>query len=392
MTPPSPKFDTTVRVHPGSSMRRVGLLSVLWLAASCSDGSGPSETGFRAVALSTGDGRQVCGIVSDGSLYCWNLKGDTTQHGLPVSFQSPVRVDLDQPVRQVVTGGSEGYDLYTCALTMAGAVFCWGSNSWGQLGDGTLNESNVPVRVSLPSGPYKLLTAETDGTCAVAESGAAYCWGVNDVGRFGIEDTTLVQAIPVLVSGGFAWHDLALGSDNACGIREGGQVYCWGGYRPEWLGIGVDTSTTLPLPVLGAPSLDSVTLSGWHQCGIGIDGVTYCWGDNFNIGVTTTDTIVSSPIPLASPPSFRSVHSLFKPTFALANDGKGYWWGPAPYWSGGGPQTPEVFSGDMLLSAIGTNDLGVCGIEQRTSLVYCWNRFSDGAHADPAVLVPEPTD
>lgn len=376
-----------------SSVRWVGLLSVTWLAASCSDGSGPSETGFRAVALSTGDGRQVCGIVADGALYCW---GSSRNQGLPdpgtsIASDVPVRVDLDQPVKQVVTGGSEGFDTYTCALTTAGAVFCWGTNGWGQLGNGTLNNSAVPVQVSLPSGQYRSLTAASDGTCALAEEGAAYCWGSNDVGKFGIEDTTLVQATPVPVSGGFAWHDLALGSDNACGIREGGQVYCWGGYWPEWLGIDADTSTTFPLPVLGAPALDSVTLSGWHQCGIGIDEVTYCWGQNFNIGVATTDTLIPSPIPLESPPRFTSLHSLYKPTFALGSDGKGYWWGPAPYWTGGGPQTPEVFSGDMTLSAIGTNDLGVCGIEQDTKFVYCWSQF-DVDDAGPATLVPQPSD
>jgi hypothetical protein len=374
-------------------MRRVAPLFVIWLAGACSDGNGPSSRGFQAVALSTGNGRQVCGITSDGGLYCW---GSSSNIGLPdpgtsILSDTPVRVDLDQPVTQVVTGGSEGHDTYTCALTNAGAVFCWGNNDSGQLGDGTLNGSGVPVRVSLPSGQYRSLTAETDGTCAIAEGGTAYCWGSNDVGRFGIEDTAQVQATPVIVSGGFAWHDLALGDDRACGISEG-QVLCWGGYHPQWLGIGVDTSTRLPLPVLGAPALDSITVSGWHQCGLGLDGVTYCWGANFNIGVTTTDTIIPSPIPLEAPPSFRSVHSLYKPTFALGNDGKGYWWGPAPYWTGGGPQTPEVFSGDLILSAIGTNDLGVCGIEQFTSFVYCWNQFSDGRHADPPVLVPEPSD
>ncbi len=88
--------------------------------------------------------------------------------------------------------------------------------------------------------------------------------------------------------------------------------------------------------------------------------------------------------------SDASLHSLYKPTFGLGADGKGYWWGPPPYWTGGGPQTPELFSGDMTLSAIGTNDLGVRGIERGTSEVYCWNQFSDGNHADPAVLVPRP--
>ncbi len=371
-------------------MRRVRRLCVILLVASCSDGSGPSSTGFQSVALSTGDGRHVCGIVADGGLFCWGPNGDgQLGAGTTDSFDVPVKVDLDQPVRQVVTGNGSS-EAHTCALTTGGAVYCWGSNVRGQLGDGTLNGSSMPVPVSLPAGHYMSLTAMVDGTCAIATGGAAYCWGDNISGRFGTGDTSSAVPNPSLVLGGFAWHHLALGDDRACGVREGGQVYCWG-WLPEYLGTGVDTNTRVPLPVLGSPPMDSVTLSLFHQCGLTANQVTYCWGANLNIGVVTSDFIIPSPIPLDVPPTLQSVHSIYKPTFGLGNDGKGYWWGPAPYWSGGGPQTPVPLEGDLALRAIGTNDLGVCGIEQSTSLVYCWNQF-DIDESGPPTIVPEASD
>ena len=76
------------------------------------------------------------------------------------------------PVRQIVSGGT-----HTCALTPAGGVVCWGSNSLGQLGDGTTNQSDVPVAVrGLSSGVMSLALA-WGRTCALTTLGRVYCWG-----------------------------------------------------------------------------------------------------------------------------------------------------------------------------------------------------------------------
>jgi hypothetical protein len=122
--------------------------------------------------------------------------------------------------------------------------------------------------------------------------------------------------------------------------------------------------------------MDSVTLSGWHQCGIAALQVAYCWGANYNIGIDDPRNIIPDPVALDTPPTLQSIHSLFKPTFALGVDGKGYWWGPPPRATGGPPYTPEVFSGEIPLRAIGTAASGVCGIEQESSTVFCWSDFS----------------
>jgi hypothetical protein len=344
--------------------------------------------GFQAIGLSVGDGIHQCAIAPEGALFCWgpNDHGQLGD-GTMTSSDAPVAVQLDQPVGQAITSVSPFGDGFTCALTTAGEVHCWGGNDGGQLGNGTFAGSLSPVRPSLPSQAYKGISAEGGGVCATAEGGDAHCWGVNREGRFGIGQGESVEPLPVRVEADFPWRHVELGDDRACGVREGGQVYCWGA-RPTWLGIGVDTNTVLPLPVLNSPPMDSVTLSGWHQCGVTADHLTHCWGQNHNIGFVTTDTLIPYPIALEVPPSLRSVHSIFHSTFGLGIDDKGYWWGPPPHATGGGPESPVLFSDEITLSAIGTNDSEVCGVEATTGTVYCWTM---GFELPLVVAVPPPS-
>ena len=335
-----------------------------------------SAEAFRAEGLSIGDGAYQCGTVPSGTLYCWVPdRGDIGGSiNLPTG-EVPVAIPLEDPVRYAVTSSSSFGQQFGCALTTADEVFCWGGNDLGQLGTGGFTSSQSPVQPLLPPGPYKHLSTEHGGVCALSAAGDAYCWGDNRQGRFGLGlegswEPTPVPT-PARVPVDFPWRHFSLGFDRACGVREGGQVYCWGA-NPALHGTDVDTSTTLPLPVLNSPPMDSVTLSGWHQCGITATQETHCWGENFNIGFSSTDFLIPYPMPLASPPAFQSVHSAFKPTFALGTDGRGYWWGPPPFSTGGGPESPEPLVGDIPLRAIGTYEAGICGVEEETGAVYCW--------------------
>jgi hypothetical protein len=340
--------------------------------------------GFRARGLSTGDGTHQCGIDLEGALFCWGGNADgELGDGTTNPSSSPVRVLLSQAVTQVVTGTGE----FTCALTSDGEVYCWGNNNFGQLGNGTTSPSPSPIRVPLP-GASKSLTVFSLGVCAVAVVGDAYCWGTNAFGRFGTGTDETTMATPTRVLGGLTWRHLALGHDRACGVTEGGQTYCWGRDNAE-LGTGVDTNTVSPLPVINAPLMDSLTLSLWHQCGLTSANLTYCWGSNHNIGVVDPRDIIPEPLALTTAPPFRSIHSVDNPTFALAVDGQGYWWGPPPLSTGGEPLTPVPFSGEIRLQAIGTSQFSVCGIEETTQTVYCWSNLGfDGSGTVTGIPVP----
>jgi hypothetical protein len=328
--------------------------------------------GLQAQALSTGDGYHQCAVGLALQLYCWGDNRDgALGDGTTTSSATPVLVQIPSPILQVVT--TQFAQPSTCALTSAGQVYCWGGGAYGQLGNGSTVSSMIPVPPSLPPGVYTYLTAFMAGICALESGGDVYCWGRNPAGRFGAGVTAEVLPSPRRVFGGFPWRHFAFGDDRGCGVRDDGRVYCWGAL-PDLLGTGVDTNTTTPLPVLQSPLMDSVTLTSSRQCGITVAHETYCWGaGNLGLGPPPSTGYVN-PVPtaLAVPPALQSVQSNLDPTYGLGVDGKGYWWGPPLSSTGGGPFTPEAFSGDIPLNALGN---GPCGIEPESSMVFCWGGF-----------------
>ena len=92
-----------------------------------------------------------------------------------------------------------GYE-HTCALTTVGAVTCWGGDSNGQLGNGTITNSGIPVAVSGLGGGVAAITAGDYHACALTTAGAVMCWGDNASGQLG-NGTTTDSDIPVAVSG-----------------------------------------------------------------------------------------------------------------------------------------------------------------------------------------------
>jgi alpha-tubulin suppressor-like RCC1 family protein len=86
-----------------------------------------------------------------------------------------------------VTAGELGAQ--TCAVDAAGAAYCWRDNYYGQLGDGSIAGSGIPVAVDATgTRSARLSTRSTLGethTCAVDAIGAAYCWEDNTFGELG---------------------------------------------------------------------------------------------------------------------------------------------------------------------------------------------------------------
>ena len=117
---------------------------------------------------------------------------------------------------------------HTCALTTTGAAYCWGY-SIEQPG-GTDTPVVSPTLVPAPNGIiFQSLSVSKveDVTCALATTGAAYCWGENDHGQLG-DGTKTSHATPALVAGGLTFKSIAVGDAHVCGVTTNGAAYCWG--------------------------------------------------------------------------------------------------------------------------------------------------------------------
>src|SRR5262249_12806106 len=113
---------------------------------------------------------------------------------------------------------------HSCAATSSG-VQCWGSNDYGQLGDGTTTARRTPVNVAGIGAGVVALTAGNAHTCALFTSGDIYCWGANASGQVGTSfgSTTPPVKIPSINA-----KAIAAGGDHTCALTTTGEVMCWG--------------------------------------------------------------------------------------------------------------------------------------------------------------------
>lgn len=188
----------------------------------------------------------ACGFQLGGTaLYCWgyNFNG-AVGDGTNTSRRAATLVSggITWDTTSLAVGGS-----HTCALNSAGAAYCWGSNAYGQLGDGTTTARNVPTLVS-GGLTFTRLSAGRDFTCGITAANVAHCWGRNNAGQLG-DGTRVNRSAPTAVGGGLTFRSLSLGELHSCGVIDAangsnntlatpGTVHCWGDGEKGQLGNG----------------------------------------------------------------------------------------------------------------------------------------------------------
>jgi alpha-tubulin suppressor-like RCC1 family protein len=239
----------------------------------------------------------TCGLTSAGAAYCWGANANG-QLGDSTTVQRPTPVPVQGGLTFTsLTAGA----LHTCGLATSGAAYCWGDNTDGQLGDSTLDQSIVPVAV-VGGHVFKTITAGLsagfDRTCGLTTDGAAYCWGDNTYGQLGTGDSTQ-RIAPTPVQGGLVFASLSAGAVETCGLTSGGTAYCWGDNSTNGggeLGDGTTTDRVTPTAVAGGLSFTMLSGGFYHTCGLISSGLAYCWGYNAT-GELGDGTIANHAVP-----------------------------------------------------------------------------------------------
>jgi alpha-tubulin suppressor-like RCC1 family protein len=277
----------------------------------------------------------TCGLTGSGAAYCWG-GNDYGQLGTGSNTPSltPVPVSGDLSFRTLVAGE------HNCGLTTAGAAFCWGRNEDGQLGNGSFNNSRIPAAVS-GGLTFSALATGIYHTCGLTAGGAAYCWGWNANGQlgngyFGLDET---RSTPVAVVGGLTFSALAAGFGwHSCALTNTGAAYCWGNNLDGQVGNGFDGDWAIvaPVAVSGSYSFSVVVTGAFHTCGLTTIETDYCWGDDHwgELGDSsgTCETCESStPVAVYGAFRFRTLSGGGGHTCGIARDGPAYCWGLNEY-------------------------------------------------------------
>lgn len=124
----------------------------------------------------------TCGIAADSTAWCWG-DGNSGQMGDNQTFFSEVPVPVHGSFRATRIDVGQ---YHTCALAPGGAAWCWGSNDRGQLGIGTQADDSIPAPVSGGLAFQGLATGTQRHSCGLTTGGVVYCWGDNTFGQLGV--------------------------------------------------------------------------------------------------------------------------------------------------------------------------------------------------------------
>jgi len=232
--------------------------------------------GLRFLEVRPGGGF-VCGVTTDHQIYCWGFNelgelGDGTR----MSRTSPVLVAGNHKWRTVTSGA-----YYACGITTGYVTYCWGYNKQGQLGDSSSARSKVkPSRVA-GGHTFTQVDAGYDHSCAVTQTGEAYCWGNGAQGTLG-NGKTYLSFWPRLVAGGHVFKQVSAGifdgGSHSCGRTTSNQIYCWGFNNTGQLGDGTQTRRLRPVAVKGGIPMVQIWAGYENTCGVTAAGAGYCWG------------------------------------------------------------------------------------------------------------------
>ena len=201
----------------------------------------------------------------------------------PTLTPTPIPVfDDSKPALALMKNRLTTGNTFVCALSEAGGARCWGSNDFGQLGDGTKTQRSTPVDVSGLEAGVAALAAGRQHTCALLESGAVKCWGDNQAGQLG-DGTTTGSSRPVAVTGlERGVTAIAAGDLFTCALTSRGGVKCWGDDEQQQLGgPGWYPHSVGPVDVAGlAGGAVAIAAGGGHACALTGSGGVKCWGEN----------------------------------------------------------------------------------------------------------------
>ena len=316
-----------------------------------------STTPVGVSNLDKADIKQIAGsyyhslaLESDGTVWAWG-RNDYGQLGngtigdgttTPYISSTPVQVDISG-VTDIAVG-----DLYSLALKSDGTVWAWGSNYYGELGNGTTTDSPTPVQVNTSGVTVTNIASGGSHGLALKNDGTVLAWGFNSHGQLGSEitDFPAFLSTPVQVPDLSDVKDIAGGAYHSLALKSNGTVSAWGNNSSGMLGNGsLDPQSITPVQVSNLSGVTSIAAGSYHSLAIKEDtvenkkrngrttiSVAMAWGENEwgQLGNGTT-TNSNTPVQVSNLSGVKDIAGGGHHSLVLKSDGTVWAWGRNNY-------------------------------------------------------------
>lgn len=342
-----------------------------------------SECGELLADLSLGLAH-TCVRRVDRHVYCW---GDNTRgqlgNGSLISRATPAAEIVIPDATQVSAG-----DWHTCVLRVGGTVNCWGANEAGQLGNGTRRDQWIPRDDGLLHGA-RTVSVGNAYSCAVGGDGGVICWGYNRYGFLGYGTADDVLTPGRSIDGVMDVAQLSCGPHHMC-AQIAGNAWCWGQDGDGALGRGhAVPSSAIPDVVEGLDNVQELGTGDGHTCARLGDGTVWCWGDNSSgqlgsdmpgdsrrpVLVTGLRNIIQ--LTVAPGQSFSCALDREYTPWCWGNNDRGQL-GRGFVGPSGVPGSPARVIGGRTLSLLRAGGQRACGILTNRRQIVCWGWNESG--------------
>jgi alpha-tubulin suppressor-like RCC1 family protein len=282
--------------------------------------------------------RHTSAIKTDGTLWAWGRNnygqlGDGTS-GTGANKSSPVQVPSSFTPKRIRFSPDSDWKSITVShgIKNSGALFAWGPNNIGQLGDGTQVDKRSPIQIGALTN-WGQVAAVGNHTAAIKTDGTLWAWGSNFFGQLGDGTSGAVfsKSSPVQIGALTNWKQVSVGGEHTAAIKTDGTLWAWGSNFFGQLGDGASGtafSKSSPIQIGALTNWKQVSASNFHNIAIKADGTLWAWGHNSygQLGDGTT-TSQSSPVQIGALMNWRQASAGSRHITAIKTDGTLWSWG-----------------------------------------------------------------
>jgi len=348
----------------------------------------------------------VCGffhniaIKHDWTLWAWGYNGEgqlgdgtKTPHNLPIQVKGPDGIGWLTDIIAVAAGNQ-----HSVALTGDGHVLTWGGNTFGQLGNGTFESSEVPIYVmneyDLPLDKVSAIAGGSHHVLILTEENELWGWGKNENGQLAHSTPTSYNR-PIRIQGlpSNRIVQIAAGDAHSMVLLDNGEILSWGDNAFGQLGIGNAISSMIPTLVLQAnetplTNIVSITAGAFHSLALSNNGEIWAFGKNQNgeLGIGSTADL-SIPATVQHPENGHPLSDIVfiasgaSHSLAIQNNGTIWAWGNNKYGQlGNGTQNNQLFPKTIDNTNIPVDNVLTIDAGNQHTILHAGNVWAWGAN------------